>query len=828
MKYFRYQLYFFTILCGFYLLFLYLTFLGQDFNAYDKQFKLFSEYTKQRDQQISRLFVKEPFPNYEGKIQVVRSSLEPVIAQIREALSKGDFKSLRAIQLPMEKATGVFIGTEKKFRLKLGQEFHSQFGKKWYQRFFLSRRHGGRYFSATMERIYPYPIELEEFEKTRSTFQVIYKNSSFIYRYYGLENGHPYLILVNLNQLSYQDLVSQVMDSLLKENPALVHSDSQDVLYWGGDKVLVDSKSKPGLHFRPIRVSFLEAISSLLLLHGVFIALLLFLYVQGGFRLLVVGFELRLVLFLLSLFILLNLASQKLWRFPTGLEERQGSSNQGSIVRLEATVKKDFQDYIEKRDGLENEEFVIVSWDSKNELLMNGRDLAPHEEHLFYEIANELNKRMLFPDSEPSLRQLRENRLGYKLPELPSPLVKTAMGRALPKIFERLGPLSQGSDVSLDLLNTRIHLRLDSLEGRQTLKVLFEKSLRNRLFSQLLSKLVQASIVVYDRSSGELVATDLELDATQTRLLYNQLLTNTRGQVKLSRRQNLIMTLSGSDFFPELVYIHEPPKIDSAEEKDAFEPVLRALLFLLLSTLFVQLFKKWLRYPLEPSMRVLRRLRDHLPSLPLLKHPFAKGLHLHNQLFQALFQYQMEVNQREAFFYQLPETLERLLKTEDGRFMRSYASYGCCLNIEFLKASQFQVNLQKVMERLQSCNERYNSVFFEVDKSTLRLLLFPKTSLNYIQNSLQIGLEIAETFADLHLLISVDLGNCELGFKNKQDILFLEADQTIFGFHNRLSDYSPQRGVFVSSLVHEELQDMYEFQAVEDHFQVILNTHRKK
>jgi len=138
------------------------------------------------------------------------------------------------------------------------------------------------------------------------------------------------------------------------------------------------------------------------------------------------------------------------------------------------------------------------------------------------------------------------------------------------------------------------------------------------------------------------------------------------------------------------------------------------------------------------------------------------------------------------------------------------------------------VNLQKVMERLQSCNERYNSVFFEVDKSTLRLLLFPKTSLNYIQNSLQIGLEIAETFADLHLLISVDLGNCELGFKNKQDILCLEADQTIFGFHNRLSDYSPQRGVFVSSLVHEELQDMYEFQAVEDHFQVILNTHRKK
>jgi len=279
--------------------------------------------------ELSRDLIEDPmeqFPNYEKKLMLVELIHYAWIQKITKTLESPDGKlkkKLKEIPLPFPEASGFFLGRGSRVLFQSGEDFQDILGKRWVKNTFLAIS-GGEGTFTKKQQLYLVPLSFEQFVQTKNTFQTIFYLGQYLYRYYKEVGPFGFFIIVDLKKVRVSKLKQRVQEFLLQSHENLQLAD-RNLFEFRGDQQLLPGGT-PGLHWTGSFPGFLSFLGTKLLWILCFLAVLVWLYRLGGYRILFLRFESKLFLvlmvFLGILFISLQLAEQEMIHTQSLLDRR--------------------------------------------------------------------------------------------------------------------------------------------------------------------------------------------------------------------------------------------------------------------------------------------------------------------------------------------------------------------------------------------------------------------------------------------------------------------------------------------------------------------------
>ena len=362
--YIRLQTYFiFSLFVG------YVAFLGVWFNIDDRAMRVqsekdFREVLQIRNQLRDNLFKdSQAIPNSDNKLRVLRVICNDWLnGLVGEISSKRQFERQRIKDhgVPISNVSGVYILKNKRMYLNLGEHFEDRFGKDWTKDFFNALKHGGRYFSSFMSRFYNRPVSLKEFKSSTDKYETLNIRGRYYYRYYTKIKDFEVLLIIDLQKTNSSITLDHYLNSLVN-NDIRLERFATDSFLWANQETVLADQTKYGLRFKPYRSGWIDFVLSKWISHILFSLLLVFLIGLGGYQILSLRLEFRVLVFFAICFVAISLVYRlqykKLERIQSdlSLHHKMFSANelrQNLYLRYEKGIQTILRK-LDKTDGLQ-------------------------------------------------------------------------------------------------------------------------------------------------------------------------------------------------------------------------------------------------------------------------------------------------------------------------------------------------------------------------------------------------------------------------------------------------------------------------------------------
>ena len=241
----------------------------------------------------------------ENKLKILRVVSNDWLAKLLiQIQSKRKFQRQRLNDLgvPVKETSGVFISRDKRLYLRSGNKFEEFFGKNWSRDFFSALRHGGRYFSSFMTKFYGRPVTLDEFDLNANKYEILNIRGSHYYCYFSQIENYSILLMIDLDKTNVVMTLNHYLDNLVNSDDRLERY-SQDSFVWASQTIYLSEMSSYGLRFTPRRSGWIDFLAAKWLTHILFILFLVFLLGLGGYQILSLRLEFRVLVFVAICFI---------------------------------------------------------------------------------------------------------------------------------------------------------------------------------------------------------------------------------------------------------------------------------------------------------------------------------------------------------------------------------------------------------------------------------------------------------------------------------------------------------------------------------------------
>ena len=293
----------------------YLAFLAVWFNIDDRAMRMrsendFREVLQIRNQLRDNLFnSSKETPYGDNKLRVLRVICNDWLNSLeREITSKRQFEKqrIRENSIPILNTSGVYILKNKRMYLNLGENFEDRFGENWTKDFFSALKHGGRYFSTFMSRFYNRPVSLKEFRKSIGKYETLKIRGRYYYRYYTKIKNFEVLVIIDLHKSDPSITLDHYIESLVK-NDVRLERGSTDSFLWAEQETVLSGQIEYGLNFKPYRSGWIDFVLAKWISHILFSLLIIFLIGLGGYQILSLRLEFRVLAFFASCFLGISL-----------------------------------------------------------------------------------------------------------------------------------------------------------------------------------------------------------------------------------------------------------------------------------------------------------------------------------------------------------------------------------------------------------------------------------------------------------------------------------------------------------------------------------------
>jgi hypothetical protein len=346
MSYFKSQVLFLSLLILLYLGLSYALYLVQSEESYQSQRQEYADFLEHRNRVLRGLEYSGTYPNDENKTRVVEWVSRQFVRRLTHALNSKNWEAEASkIELPFKGHSTLCLAKGNRSHSIQGESLEDSFGKAWFQTFLMGLRHGSSYFTSLMQKIYSYPLTLEQFSELDSTFQIFFRKGQFFIGCHIQTDQHFFWLMINLSTLNADEVRRNVALLLASKNPHL-QSDWGDQFIWGSKKEFLDSHSY-GLHWVGSILDFGGFLKTSTILNLATFILVIFLYASGGPKILTMRFEMRFFLLALSLIFAILLAGNFLHKLYLSeqniITQGKRQNIRGQTVR---TVVKAYNDHL--------------------------------------------------------------------------------------------------------------------------------------------------------------------------------------------------------------------------------------------------------------------------------------------------------------------------------------------------------------------------------------------------------------------------------------------------------------------------------------------------
>lgn len=274
---------------------------------------------------------QEEFPNYEKKIKLIELLHDSWISSIKSILEMPDrsFKTnLQNLPFPFEDASGLFVGRGASPIFQKGLSFEKILGNNWLKQTFLAIQGGAQAFRKK-QKLYLLPIGYEEFNDKKDSFSTVFHFGNYIHYFFSEVGPFRFFILLDLKKISAAKIRAKLREFILSKNKKLALNDKN--LFIHGDSEITLPGNFPGVRWKSSSFSYIEFLKNRTIWVFLYLALVIWLYQLGGYRLLFLRFEsklfLALMVFMSLLFICVLQVERQIIRSQTLLDIKAAKTN---------------------------------------------------------------------------------------------------------------------------------------------------------------------------------------------------------------------------------------------------------------------------------------------------------------------------------------------------------------------------------------------------------------------------------------------------------------------------------------------------------------------
>ena len=150
-----------------------------------------------------------------------------------------------------------------------------------------------------MTKLYGRAVTLKEFKAKTNKYQILNVRGNYYYSYYSQIGDFGILLMIDLDKTDLKMTLDHYLNNLVRNDMRLERS-TQDSFVWSDQEIFLSEKTNYGLRFIPPRSGWIDFLSAKWVSHILFILFIVFLIGLGGYQILSLRLEFRVLVLLLS------------------------------------------------------------------------------------------------------------------------------------------------------------------------------------------------------------------------------------------------------------------------------------------------------------------------------------------------------------------------------------------------------------------------------------------------------------------------------------------------------------------------------------------------
>lgn len=729
-------------------------------------------------------------------------------------------KRLHSLEPPVGLASGVYIAQNKRLFLTIGNSFDKYLEPNWARSFYSALRHGKRFFQEFISKLYTREFTVEEFEATSDSYQILQIKGRSYYRYYTTIKNFQVLLLVDLTSINGPIILNHIIDALIADDKRFTR-DSIDMLDWSGQSKNRSNATSIGLRFNPKRIGVVDFLINKWVSHVTFLIVLVVMIGMGGYQILSLRLELRVMSFLIVSLTLITLIHRNQSLKVSEMNYFHGQTTINSETHRMAKEIEDLyqdrlDDFLDKvRIGLnplENSKLRYL------QISVNPDGEAQIIDNIDYPILTLIASKLMsrwhllrsgFDPDSISLKDELDNRLKITLPDI-GPLA--------------LGVLSKASKLIKSIKFSRANYKLFELNftgenyiliipGMKQDKVLTAKLIclnRNDLMTHFLesAEWEQNRFGIVNLSDTKALFQNFEQTWTEVRL--DSFLSNRNLPESLREDRDINWVSLKWD---DLLLLHKIAPSTKSTSYSSLVKIIGGILILFCALIiFQKVFINWIDRLVEMLNTYRLKSRMQVSKFRFFRH---EGYRLSSQLIKLV-----------EFIETQPQKEIKLCSFLEDFLTRSRSEYLSLTILDLHYGRMDELEFKGLMDIANKQLERFDGFQLDGGLNCLRLVFQTDGHPTLVQNSIEAGLVIRDWLknqSEAQFSISVRSGQFRLSLsKSSPDGSPIISIQNI--------NVSPRNNpcsvnnLVVDNASQKLVEGIYDFKEIDDHFYQVMIT----